>query len=293
VVILVQRGPEQAPAPDTALPGPAAPAAPGQGEAALPGQAAGTADAGGGTALAVQQDCDVCPLLVAVPAGEYLMGAPASDRDAGAEERPQHRVSLARPFLIGRHEVTFREWDACVADGGCSHTPEDLGWGRDQRPVIQIGWDDALEYVAWLRRKTGRTYRLPTEAEWEYAARAGTVTPYWWGAQIGRGNAVCKGCGSQWDDRQTAPNGSFAPNAFGLHDTSGNVWEWVEDCWSEDYGSTGNDGRPPPPEGECTRRVLRGGSYINKPGNLRSSARAWGAPNGRVNILGFRVARDP
>jgi formylglycine-generating enzyme required for sulfatase activity len=222
-----------------------------------------------------------------------MMGAAASEKEAGAEEHPQHRVRLARPFLIGRFEVTFREWDACRADGGCSHAAEDFDWGRDERPVVHVSWEDAREYLAWLARKTGKAYRLPTEAEWEHAARAGTGTRYWWGDQAGNGKANCKGCGSQWDGRQTAPVGSFPPNPLGLHDTSGNVWEWVEDCWSEDFRAASSDGKPPAVEGPCGKRVLRGGSFVNKPGNLRSSARAWGDPDGRVNILGFRVARDP
>jgi formylglycine-generating enzyme required for sulfatase activity len=238
------------------------------------------------------RDCEVCPDLIEVPAGEYMMGAPASDKEATAQERPQHRVRLERPFLVGRHEVTFAEWDACVEEQGCRHRPDDFGWGRGDRPVILVGWDDVQEYLTWLRSKTGRSYRLLTEAEWEYAHRAGTATRYWWGDAVGSGNANCKGCGSQWDDRQTAPVGSFQPNGFGLHDTSGNVWEWLADCWTEDYKAAGSDASVAPEGQACERRVLRGGSWVNKPGNLRSSARAWGARDGRVNIVGFRVARD-
>ena len=170
---------------------------------------------------------------------------------------------------------------------------EDVDELRRGQEIGLVGWDDVQEYLAWLRAKTGKPYRLLTEAEWEYANRAGTATRYWWGDAVGTGNGNCKGCGSQWDDRQTAPVGSFRPNAFGLYDTSGNVWEWVEDCWAEGYKSAGGGAGAFQGAGPCERRVLRGGSWINKPGNLRSSARAWGAPEGRVNIVGFRVARDP
>jgi formylglycine-generating enzyme required for sulfatase activity len=236
------------------------------------------------------RDCDVCPELVEIPAGEYMMGAPGTDKDAGAEELPQHRVKIERPFLAGRYEVTFDEWDACVSEGGCKNTPDDGGWGRGRRPVVLVNWHDVGEYLAWLQAKTGKPYRLLTEAEWEYAARGGTSTLYWWGDRIGKGNANCRVCGSQWDNRQTAPVGSFSANGFGLHDTSGNVWEWVQDCWTESYRAATSAAAAAK---TCERRVLRGGSWSNKAPNLRSSARVWGEINGRVNILGLRVGRDP
>lgn len=242
----------------------------------------------------VTRDCEVCPELVLVKPGEYMMGAAASDKDASAQERPPHRVRIERAFLVGRNEITFAEWDACVAEGGCAHRPDDFGWGRADRPVMLVSWDDVQAYLAWLGGKTGKRYRLLTEAEWEYAHRAGTATRFWWGDSVGTGNANCKGCGSQWDDRQTAPVGSFRPNPFGLHDTSGNLWEWVADCWAEGYQEAGSDASAREGAGaSCDRRVLRGGSWVNKPANLRSSARVWGARDGRVNIVGFRVARDP
>ncbi len=244
------------------------------------------------TRAAVVRDCDVCPALVAVPAGQFMMGAASSDTAASSEEHPQHPVKIGKPLLVGKYEVTFAEWDACVADKGCTHTPDDFGWGRDRRPVVHVAWDDAQQYIQWLRHKTGKPYRLLTEAEWEYVARAGTSTAYWWGDQLGSGNANCRVCGTQWDNRQTAPVGSFAANGFGVHDTSGNAWEWVEDCWSDDHKTASPDGAAVGGSGTCERRVLRGGSWSNKAGNLRTSARAWGDPGGRVNILGFRVARD-
>ncbi len=266
----------------------AQPAGSGPPAAAVP--AAPDAAAAGG----LVRDCEECPDLVPVKPGEFMMGAPASDKDASAQERPQHRVRIERALLVGRHEVTMAQWDACVAAGGCAHRPDDFGWGRAGRPVMLVSWDDVQAYLAWLAAKTGKPYRLLTEAEWEYAHRAGTASRYWWGDTVGTGNANCKGCGSQWDDRQTAPVGSFQPNPFGLYDTSGNLWEWVADCWAESYEGAGSDAAAREGAGgACGRRVLRGGSWVNKPGNLRSSARAWGATDGRVNIVGFRVARDP
>lgn len=138
--------------------------------------------------------------------------------------------------------MTFAEWDACFSVGGCLHWPIDYGWGRNRRPVIHVSWNDAKAYVAWLSKMTGREYRLLTEAEWEYAARAGTTTAYYWGDEIGKNNTNCNGCGSQWGGRKTAPVGSFAPNAFGLYDMFGNVWEWVEDCFHNNYEGAPTDG---------------------------------------------------
>ena len=143
------------------------------------------------------------------------------------------------PFAVSKLEVTADEWDACVVLGGCTWPAPETGFGRGTRPVMNVSWDDAQQYVAWLSTRTGKTYRLLSEAEWEYAARAGTSTAYFWGNEIGNGNANCNGCGSQWDHRRTAPVGSFAPNAFGLHDMHGNVWEWVQDCMHEDYNGAG------------------------------------------------------
>ena len=162
---------------------------------------------------------------------------------------------------MSKFEVTFDEWDACVAYGDCDPRVSDSGWGRGRQPVINVTWDDAKRYVAWLSRMTGKPYRLLTEAEWEYAARAGTQTAYSWGDEIGKGNANCDGCGSQWDNKQTAPVGSFAANAFGLYDMHGNVWEWVEDCFHDNYEGAPDDGSAWTADGDCNSRVLRGGSW--------------------------------
>ena len=233
------------------------------------------------------QDCEECPEMVVVPEGSFMMGSTVGDDD----ERPVHEVTIARPFAVGVYEVTFAEWDACVSDGGCGgYRPDDKGWGRGKRPVIYVSWEDAQGYVRWLSGRTGEAYRLLNESEWEYVARAGTTTRYWWGNEIGRNRANCDGCGSRWDDERTAPVGSFSPNAFGLQDVHGNVREWVEDCWNESYNGAPSNGSAWT-SGDCERRVLRGGSWYNRPGVLRSAYRSRSTTGYRVDYGGFRVAR--
>ncbi len=237
------------------------------------------------------RDCPTCPEMIVVPAGRFMMGSPDSESEALADERPQHPVTIAQAFAIGRYEVTFKEWDACVADGGCrGYRPDDKGWGRGLRPVINMSWDDAQAYVTWLGKKTSKPYRLPSEAEWEYAARAGSTTRYWWGNDSGKNNANCDGCGSRWDGKQTAPVGSFRPNDFGLSDTAGNVWEWVEDCWNENYHGAPSDGSAWL-GGNCSEHVLRGGSWSDTPRDLRSAYRLRLRTGYLYYYLGFRVAR--
>ncbi|CAN0590363.1 unnamed protein product, partial [Ectocarpus sp. 12 AP-2014] len=167
--------------------------------------------------------------------------------DGRPNEKPVRRVTIDYRFAVGKFEVTFDQWNACVAQGGCSRRPGDEGWGQGDRPIINVDSKDAGEYVAWLNRKLSITepsagYRLLSEAEWEYAARAGTTTRYAWGNDVGSGNANCWGCGSQWDQKMTAPVGSFPANAFGLHDLHGNVAEWVEDCETSNYRKAPRDG---------------------------------------------------
>jgi formylglycine-generating enzyme required for sulfatase activity len=174
------------------------------------------------------RECADCPEMIVVPAGDFMMGSPPTDKDRSNHEGPQHKVTIAQPFAVAKFEMTFAEWDMCADYGDCDRHIADERWGRGRQPVINVGWDDAQQYVAWLSRLTGKPYRLLTEAEYEYAARASTTTAYSWGGEIGKGNANCDGCGSQWDGKQTAPVGSFAPNAFGLHDMAGNVWQWVQ-----------------------------------------------------------------
>jgi formylglycine-generating enzyme required for sulfatase activity len=237
------------------------------------------------------KECDTCPEMVVVPAGSFTMGSPANEKYRRDNESPQHNVTIARALAVSKFEVTFDEWDACVADGGCNgYRPSDEGWGRGNRPVTNTSWDDAKEYVAWLSKHTGQSYRLLSEAEWEYASRAGSTTAYSWGDNIGEGNANCDGCGSQWDNKQTAPVGSFAANAFGLFDVHGNVWEWVQDCKQGTYNGVPTDGSAWT-GGDCANRVLRGGSWSDAPQDLRSADRVDSPTDSRDNVFGFRVGR--
>lgn len=218
------------------------------------------------------QDCDICPAMVVVPAGDFMMGSPMSEEARDVLEGLMHRVTIRQDFAIGKYEVTFREWDACVSDRGCWHRANDVGWGRGNRPVINVSWEDAQEYVRWLSRKTGKTYRLPSESEWEYAARAGSTGPFHFGSTISTEQANYNGDYTYGEGtegvyrEQTVPVGSFPANGFGLHDVHGNVWEWVEDCWHSylEYFETPSDGSAWN-SGDCRNRLLRGGSWGNLP----------------------------
>ena len=237
------------------------------------------------------RDCPECPELVVVPAGSFMMGSPEGEEGRFDAEGPLHEVRIDYPLAVGVYAVTFDEWDACVSDGGCGrYRPDDNGWGRGARPVISVSWEDAQRYVKWLSWKTGKGYRLLSESEWEYVARAGTRTRYWWGDEIDRNRANCNECGSRWDNKGTAPVGSFSANAFGLYDVHGNVHEWVEDCWNDSYDGAPTDGSAWESE-DCSLRVVRGGSWGNVPGFLRSALRIRGTTGDRVNVAGFRVAR--
>ena len=229
------------------------------------------------------------PEMVVIPAGRFRMGDLAGGGDD--DEKPIHEVTIPLPLALSKREVTFADWETCVNAGGCNrYRPDDRGWGRDNRPVIMVSWDDAQSYVSWLSRQTGEHYRLPSEAEWEYAARAASATKYSWGNDIGRNRANCDGCGSRWDNDRTAPVGSFNANAFGLHDMHGNVWEWVQDCWNGGYAGAPSDGSAWE-RGDCATRVLRGGSWFDIPRNLRSANRVRDATSFRFIYDGFRVAR--
>ena len=199
------------------------------------------------------------PEMVSLPAGTFQMGC-VSGLDCEDVGESLQQVTLSEGFAVGKYEVTFAEWDACVAAGGCAHRSGDEGWGRDRRPVINVTWADAKEYVDWLSSETGAEYRLMSESEWEYSARAGSSTAYGWGNEVGSARANCWGCGSEWDYRQTAPVGSFSPNTWGLHDMHGNVSEWVEDCWNDTYAGSPSDGSAWQPD-DCFLRVVRGGSW--------------------------------
>lgn len=233
------------------------------------------------------------PEMVRILPGKFLMGSSATDADGFDDERPQHEVMINYTFEISKYEVTFDEYDAFVKDNPERESPSDNGWGRGKQPVINVSFDNVQAYVQWLSKKTDKKYRLPTEAEWEYAARAGQQTRYWWGDAIGSNNANCRDCGSQWDNKQTAPVGSFKANAFGLYDTAGNVWEWTQDCWHVNYTNAPTDGSAwlDKNGGDCSRRVVRGGSWYNGPQGLRSAFRGRNISVGANDDVGFRVAR--
>ena len=243
----------------------------------------------------VFEDCDACPTMVVVPAGSFMMGSSDHERERMADEG-LHLVTLPRPFAVGKFEVTFAEWDACVSAGGCTYRPKDNGWGRGRRPVINVSWEDTKTYVSWLSRKTGKAYRLLSEAEWEYAARAGTTTPFSTGRTITtdqanfNGRETYNGSGKGVSRGQTTNVGRFPANRFGLHDMHGNVWERVEDCWNGNYAGAPTDGSSRI-SGDCRRRVARGGAWDVNPGFLRSAFRTGDITNVRNNVSGFRVAR--
>ena len=238
------------------------------------------------------KECTDCPEMIVVPAGSFMMGSPETEKGRSENEGPQHKVTIAKPFAVGKFALTFAEWDACVAHGDCDPRVSDSGWGRDQRPVINVNWLDAQSYVAWLSRITGKEYRLLSEAEYEYAARAGTLTAYPWGNEIGKNNANCGGCDSQWDRRKTTWVGSFAANGFGLYDMVGNVSVWVEDCYHHSYNEAPADGAAWTGDAEaCDTRVARGGSWDNGAHPLRSASRNRWSTIYRSGVLGVRLGR--
>jgi formylglycine-generating enzyme required for sulfatase activity len=252
------------------------------------------------------RECDsACPEMIVVPAGSFRMGSPDSEAGRGKDEEPVHTVSIAKPFAVGKFELTWDDWDACVAMRGCDGRPtSDTAYGRGRKPLINVSWDQAQAYVNWFSRMTGKPYRLLTEAEWEYAARAGTQTAYSFGndpAEIcryangadqsfrrGGNNGEIASC----DDGQelTAPVGSYSPNAFGLYDMHGNVWEWVQDCYVDSYKEAPTDGSSVPDKEGCPR-VIRGGSWYRDPLSLRSAIRYRYHPDVHGDALGFRLAR--
>jgi formylglycine-generating enzyme required for sulfatase activity len=248
------------------------------------------------------RDCAVvCPEMVVVPAGRFTMGAPPGEIDY-LEKRhnarfstlaPQHEVTFAHNFAVGKFLVTFNEWDACVADGGCdNYSPGDQGWGRGRRPVINISWHDAQAYATWLSDKTGESYRLLSEAEWEYVARAGTTTAYYWGDRIDQPDrANCGECGNKEGGNQTTLVGSFRPNPWGLFDIVGNANQWLEDCWHDSYEGAPTDGSAWTAGCEKVSRINRGGSWDFSGDNVRSSFRIPVHANARIPSTGFRVAR--
>ncbi len=226
------------------------------------------------------------PPMAVLAGGLYRMGYNSL---SGEDYSPAHEVTVA-PFMIGVYEVTFEEYDRFARATGRA-PPDDYGWGRGSRPVVGVSWDDAQAYVLWLSGQTSRRYRIPSEAEWEFAARAGTEGSFWWGFEMEPNRAVCFDCGSQWDNRSTAPVMSFQPNPFGLYDTAGNAMEWVADCYAPSYQSAPADGHARL-DGDCSARVARGGAFNKPSSSLRSFVRARFAPGTALNMLGFRIARD-
>jgi len=238
--------------------------------------------------------------MLSIPGGQFVMGS----TDYSKVERPVHDV-LIRPFQLGETEVTWAQYQPCIDSGNCSISAHDQGWGKSSRPVINVSWNDVQRYIQWLNQKTGQRFRLPSEAEWEYAARAvvgkgSSNKNYSWGENIGENNANCDGCGSQWDDQQTSPVASFSANAFGLYDMHGNVWEWVQDCWHDNYQGAPSNGDAwqseplgePQQQEQCRRRVLKGGSWHNVKGYLRSAYRSSDSVDSTYFNFGFRLAHD-
>lgn len=236
--------------------------------------------------LAEIKDCPACPALVALPPGSFTMGSNAGD----PSERPGHTVAIKEPFAIGKFEVTVEQWNACVGTGGCPALAGDAN-GSKTAPVRDLSWDDAQKYVQWLSTISGKRYRLPTEAEWEYAARAGTSSKFWWGEQMAKGKANCKDCGEPWSQAAPANVGSFGANAFGLHDMTGSVWEWVSDCWHNSYKGAPSDNRSWD-EQNCRVRVIRGGSWRDGAQYMPTTTRFKYDASVRFVQNGFRVARD-
>ena len=250
----------------------------------------------------VFRDCEACPEMVVVPAGSFMMGSPETEEGRRDNEGPQRQVTIYYAFAVGVYEVTFDEWDACVRGGGCGgYEPHDW-FGRGRRPVSDVHWEDAWQYADWLTEQTGNEYRLLSEAEWEYAARAGTRTARYWGdgtreqcryangydavARYGSGNRV--GCRDRQEN--AAPVGSYRPNDLGLYDVLGNVWEWVDDCYAG-YEDAPADGRSSY-AGDCDYRMVRGGGFYYAPNYLRSAYRRRGEAGSRSLHRGFRVARS-
>jgi formylglycine-generating enzyme required for sulfatase activity len=243
------------------------------------------------------------PQMVKVPAGEFLMGSGDDDSEAAPEEKPLHGVVIDKPFAIGKYEVIFEEYDQFAYATGRT-LPADQGRGRGRFPVINVSWGDAVAYAQWLSKMTDKGYRLPTEAEWEYAARAGTRTFRFWGdnrnqscryANVADQSYAKNYPGKTHDCNDghvfTAEVGAFEANRFGLHDMLGNVWEWVRDCAHPNYVDAPTDGSVWL-TGDCARRVIRSGSWFNDPGSARSADRYWNDPGNRDDDLGFRLAQD-
>ena len=236
--------------------------------------------------LSTFKECDACPIMVALPEGRFSMG---SANGAGSE-RPVRDVTIGQPFAIGKYEVTVAEWKACAKAGACRDVgdPEP---GDTERPMQNVSWPDAQAFVAWLSKTTGMTYRLPSESEWEYAARGGKSTRFWWGDSVLKGQANCSECQDDWDRKKPSSVGAFGANPFGLHDMNGGVAEWVADCWIASYRGAPADASARV-QGNCPQRVLRGGSWRSKGNSITSSSRFFYDSQVRYYTNGFRVVRE-
>jgi formylglycine-generating enzyme required for sulfatase activity len=279
------------PAPEQAQAKPAPKSQPQQGKVrpvpapAVEGAQDESAAPGAAGAMAAVKDCDACPLMVALSPGPFTMGSNSSD----PSERPAHKVALRTPFAIGKYEVTVGQWEQCVKASVCPSVPSAAN-AADKQPMRDVSWDEAQLYLKWLSTVSHRPYRLPTEAEWEYAARGGTTTRYWWGEQMKGGNSSCQGCGEPWKADAPPPVGSFVANPFGLADMNGSVWEWVQDCWHSSYKGAPPDGSAWA-DGNCQSRVIRGGSWREDGSYMLSTTRFKYDASVRQSQNGFRVAR--
>lgn len=233
-------------------------------------------------------DCDNCPEMVVLQPGSFSMGDDRGDRS----EKPAHRVTIRKPFAIGKYEVTLAQWNACVAAGACRAMADTSTAGlSDMSPARDLSWNDAQRYVRWLSKLTGQRYRLPTEAEWEYAARAGTTSRYWWGQKMESGKANCKDCGGEWNNDVPAKVDAFPANPFGIYGMNGGVWEWVEDCWHKSYHGAPSDGSAWTSP-NCRENVIRGGSWRNDSTYAHSASRFRYDTGVRYILNGFRVAKS-
>jgi formylglycine-generating enzyme required for sulfatase activity len=234
--------------------------------------------------------------MVLIPPGRFMMGALSTDHYDptydGYDEGPVHEVHIQYAFSVSKYPVTRAEWKRFVRATGHRDTSDCLKGQQDTHPVVCVSWQDAQDYAAWLPSKSGQKYRLLTEAEWEYAARAGTTTAYYWGRKIGSGHAACDGCGSAYDNKSTAPVDTFPPNKFGLYDMAGNVFSWTQDCYHVSYNGAPSDGGAWGGGSDCSAgHVVRGGSWNTGELKERSAYRA-GYDNDRDGLVGFRLARS-
>jgi len=237
------------------------------------------------TSASAAKDCDSCPEMVLLQPGSFVMGDDRGDRS----ERPAHRVTIGYPFAIGKYEVTVAQWNACVQAGSCRAIAGSEGLSADS-PARDLSWNDAQQYVRWLSKLTGQNYRLPSEAEWEYAARAGTSSRYWWGDDMQPGKANCKGCGGDWSNEAPADVDAFPANPFGIHGMNGGVWEWVADCWNKSYAGAPRDGSVWN-SADCRDNVIRGGSWRNDKTYAHSASRFTYDTGVRYILNGFRVLK--